>query len=98
MTFHFVMSHLLQDECARILRRSSVRDAGVGVIASSLAIVYYRVDDPNSGTPLGRRMTSRKKKRDRRAEKVRWVQERIEVDNARRMATAAAAAAAAAEK
>jgi hypothetical protein len=41
MTFHFVMSHLLQDECARILRRSSVRDAGVGVIASSLAIVYY---------------------------------------------------------
>ena len=59
---------------------------------------HYRVDDPNSGTPLGRRMTSRKKKRDRRAEKVRWVQERIEVDNARRMATAAAAAAAAAEK
>ena len=29
---------------------------------------------------------------------MRWVQERIEVDNARRMATAAAAAAAAAEK
>ena len=41
--------------------RASARVAGASAPASSLAFVY-RVTDPESGAPLGRRMTSREKR------------------------------------
>ncbi len=58
-------------------------------LLQSLTIVYYRVADPESGAPLGRRMTSQDEKGEgvtkaRRAEEARWVQGRIEMDSIER--------------